>query len=329
MARFSDFLEYENSKECCPLISEYIKRIWEKIPSKREMMDSACGYFNKIYPGSGDLYVDSLNMMNKFDPEVLFRGQSNAEYEIIPRLGRNSNFIHEKEFIEIPQTEKPDFFKPGYRPLEKLALLQHYGIPTRLLDVTSNLLVALFFACQSDNGKNGDGEIILFFDMHSYSSIYPLMEAHADSYSLTEGRCLSLDAFYERAFRKPYFSDEQYKSLYLNRDNQIRGFLHPVVVNPPRRALRHQAQQGKFLLFPNEIKQNPDSPYIEASIAKIEKDSPFCRCLKICGEHKKELLSELSILGVDKVHLFPDNVDVFSSEIVRNLTNRQTCMRGY
>lgn len=35
------------------------------------------------------------------------------------------------------------------------------------------------------------------------------------------------------------------------------------------------------------------------------------------------------ILGVDKVHLFPDNVDVFSSEIVRNLTNRQTCMRGY
>ena len=45
MARVSDFLEYENSKECCPLISEYIKRIWEKIPSKREMMDSACGFF--------------------------------------------------------------------------------------------------------------------------------------------------------------------------------------------------------------------------------------------------------------------------------------------
>lgn len=62
MARVSDFLEYENSKECCPLISEYIKRIWEKIPSKREMMDSACGYFtlslNKLYRTNDFMLID-------------------------------------------------------------------------------------------------------------------------------------------------------------------------------------------------------------------------------------------------------------------------------
>jgi len=35
--------------------------------------------------------------------------------------------------------------------IERLILMQHYRFPTRLLDVTKNLLVSLFFACFDDN----------------------------------------------------------------------------------------------------------------------------------------------------------------------------------
>ena len=39
--------------------------------------------------------------------------------------------------------------------LETLTLLQHHGSPTRLIDVTSDWKVALFFACENDDDRDG------------------------------------------------------------------------------------------------------------------------------------------------------------------------------
>lgn len=46
--------------------------------------------------------------------------------------------------------------------LHMLAFLQHHGVPTRLLDVTSNPMTALWFACQSRDGRDSSGALFAF-----------------------------------------------------------------------------------------------------------------------------------------------------------------------
>lgn len=43
----------------------------------------------------------------------------------------------------------------GLTALETLTLLQHHGSPTRLIDITSDWRVALFFACEGDDDRDG------------------------------------------------------------------------------------------------------------------------------------------------------------------------------
>lgn len=60
--------------------------------------------------------------------------------------------------------------------LHLLALLQHHGIPTRLLDVTSNPMTALWFACQRASGPRDSSGVVFAFDvtgLPEYASVDP------------------------------------------------------------------------------------------------------------------------------------------------------------
>jgi len=92
---------------------------------------------------------------------IYFRGQS-KEYEfVIPGIYRNIEYLkNEKKMIEEAELSYPKELRKIETQTDKLALMQHYGLPTRILDITTNALIALYFAV-SDFEKE-DGIVYLF-----------------------------------------------------------------------------------------------------------------------------------------------------------------------
>lgn len=108
-------------------------------------------------------YIGEIGKLTQNNKEMalFYRGQTQLgdktdngfeEWRPSPSIFRGTNLSHEKEYYSYVMTECANEFTSCLNHCETLSKMQHYGVPTRLLDITSNALAALFFACVNDTG---------------------------------------------------------------------------------------------------------------------------------------------------------------------------------
>jgi hypothetical protein len=110
-------------------------------------------------------YLDKVDQGQSSDGNSLwFRGVGSKAYTLIPSLHRHSEIIdcaslfsYENRLLtRFKERSVPYLNRKIEDVWEMLFLMQHYGMPTRLLDWTENPFIALFFALSSARkGANG------------------------------------------------------------------------------------------------------------------------------------------------------------------------------
>ena len=234
------------------------------------------------------LSADDENIKNK---KIYYRGQSNEEWEIRCSLFRENLLLNEEKLNNEILNRKPNDFLNYNNSLEKLILMQHYGIPTRLIDVTTNPLVALYFACQGNPDKDG---VVFIFEENVEYDINDENIVATFSYLKNNGTIQD----FEKLLNK--------ENIIYNDRTTIETILNKkyILINPKLNNPRIVAQHGLFLCCSNNSGQgNLDN------LTPIKKRSfPIESSKRIIISHKAKLnlLKELEFLGIKKSVLFPE-----------------------
>ena len=251
-------------------------------------------------------YLQRLDQIERQSGGVLFfRGHAKTSYKLVPSIYRNKGWIsNEAAMLNELILRCPNEFSSGLSTFQTLVRMQHYSLPTRLLDITSNPLVALYFACETDeDSKEEDGAVfamsqklneVKYFDSDTVSVIANISRRPAD-------------------FQLPGSTTK----AAFNRSKQIELLLHDIrqdkpyfkaAIEPthPRTVLcvkpkldnpRIVRQEGAFLIFGVDgIKSRPAEVQSTIDIEKI----------LINKNRKADLLLQLERLGISKASLFPE-----------------------
>ena len=224
--------------------------------------------------------INSVNDLSKIlqtlgEPEKghtrFFRGHGDKGWQMLPSIYRAKHLIeNEDKIIKDALTYCPDDFSPSDTLFEKLVKLQHYGYSTRLLDLTTNILVALYFAAWNEDHYDKNGELIIL-DIKNEDIKYGDSDTVAilSAISLRPSTFQISDAL-ELAIGAKFFAEYEFNNKYGEKEDlnylSYKGLIPPVI----QRFLAEEEEKALLASFSN----NKD---IISLLHDIQTDKPSFR----------------------------------------------------
>ncbi|MCH8933204.1 MAG: FRG domain-containing protein, partial [Nitrospinae bacterium] len=254
--------------------------------AKIVLKDSGTGRFLETNREIRDLseYISVVtNLVLPENPNSWYRGISSHTFSLIPKLYRGKfnklpKFAEEDLIGDFTRKAKAIHKGPvyNYSHWEWYCLMQHYGVPTRLLDWSENPLVALYFAI--DNDKSSSAPCVWVLDPFGLNNLSADQRVvfFSDPSGQTEEDREIIDRYKFDVEALPRF---------------------PLAILPPYIDNRLQIQMGCFTIH-GRVKNGLYNMSKEA-------DEYIMIKLKIRRKGVPEIRKQLLACGISKSYLFP------------------------
>jgi hypothetical protein len=246
------------------------------------------------------------NLILQFSENWAFRGQTDSRWLLNNAIER-TDFIQfypaiEGEFVAEFQRGARNYLSRDETPqhlIEWLALMQHHGAPTRLLDLTRSPFIAAYFAFEHCHMRDG----------HSVG-IWGINIAHLKERSLE----ILSQQFREALDESSNLINESlFESIFFNNDQSLVFPVEPFSMNR-----RYSLQQSMFVSTGNSRE-----PFME-QLAFLKDDiSKTVVRIEVPSSCKKVALRELQQMNLHRASLFPD-LDGYALSLKLRYDNRKT-----
>lgn len=262
-------------------------------------------------------FLHSVADVNKFtssltlsqDENLFFRGHSNVNYKLIPSVMRLDSWKqNEHRMYNDIIIDCPDSFANCNTHLERLVEMQHYGLPTRLLDVTRNPLVALYFACENQSERYGE---IVLLSANSQSIKYPnsdtvsiLASLAAIDYSKKETIAAVLTNQNSNDYNLQNTISHLIREIRLEKPSflaeiELNNLLENYFVYALKNNNRIVKQDGAFIIC--GLNNNDDLLSNHRYKNKITNKK-----IVLLIDNKQEIMNQLNTLSINRATLFPE-----------------------
>ncbi|HHW00960.1 MAG TPA: FRG domain-containing protein [Clostridiaceae bacterium] len=238
--------------------------------------------------------------------ELWYRGQVQTGFQLMPSISRSIDGIQLNPELEIVFLSKFKSLATPYidnlptPPLPNgvesywswLFQMQHYGVPTRLLDWSRDALVALFFATNPE-----DHSLMPGID----SAVWVLNP-------VTLNKAYNFNEFTQAGYI-PNVEEAGFNTLF-GPDSLPLSNPKPAAAIGPLNSSRITAQRGVFTVFPHQKNLIPLEQFSDSSTFLIK----IC----IATESAEEIFAQLQRYGINKIALFPE-LQSIAGEITRQV----------
>ena len=264
------------------------------------------------------------------DIALYFRGESSSSWDLRPSVmrdnpnGEASLRLVEGEMLNDLMTRQPESFSQLESAFAQWVIAQHHGLRTRLLDITRNPLVALYYACNGHQDQDGrlhvfavPKSLIKPFNSDTVSVIANFAKLPRSEQNMLLGKTkedAADDVFPANGDDLLRWTEEEFPRVkarlysnirrerpYFEERIDIRDFYRVLIVEPERMFERIRAQSGAFLI--SAFHERFERPEVLRPNLQTPVYAHFP--LTLPAAQKRTVLDDLNLFNVTRETLFP------------------------